>query len=246
MIDDFIIRKKKRGAEAEEAGGGWKIALADFMCALMITFFSLWAIGQQDKQSIKELADYFKGETIDIEKKMNLIDDTFEEVEKILEEQGLKVTMEKNKRGIVIKFDSSSLFESGSAELKDNAFEALRALAIATNHTSLFYHTYGYSDRTPVRRGSEIENNLLLSIMRATSAARAILDGGVNSNRVTIHGEGELNPEDPSFTSEAYAKNRRVELYMSYSSAPHKIYGENVSYTDLDNVDEINHEAIME
>nr|WP_276560753.1 OmpA family protein [Vibrio coralliirubri] len=151
--------------------------------------------------------------------------------------------MEKNKRGIVIKFDSASLFESGSAELKDNAFTALRALAAATNHTNLYYHTYGYSDRTPVRRGSDVENNLILSIMRATSATRAILDGGVDSNRVTIHGEGELNPEDSHNTADAYAKNRRVELYMSYSSAPHKIYGESVTYSDLTDASLVNEQS---
>ncbi|EGR2229436.1 hypothetical protein DZF79_14520 [Vibrio parahaemolyticus] len=234
MLDDLVIRKKKRGVQAEEAGGGWKIALADFMCALMITFFALWAIGQQDQQSQQELADYFKGEHINKEQKMALLDTTFEEIKEILDEQGILVTMEKNSRGIVIKFDSASLFESGSENLKPKARHALTTLAKETEHTGLFYHIYGYTDNIPVRYGSAIENNLLLSVMRSTEAARAVINGGVTSNRVTIHGEGLLNPDDSGNSKAARQKNRRVELYMSYSSAPHKIYGENVTYTKFD------------
>lgn len=233
MIDDFVVRKKKRGAQEEEAGGGWKIALADFMCALMITFFSLWAIGQQDEQEIQELADYFKGETITQDKKMALLDTTFEQIQEIMDKEGLIVTLEKNSKGIVIKFDSESLFESGSSDLKPNAKHALETLAKATVNTGLFFHLYGYTDNIPVRKGAKVPNNLILSVMRSTEAAKAVISGGVSNNRITVHGEGLLNPADSLNTSEARKKNRRVELYMSYSSAPHKVYKKNVTFTQL-------------
>ncbi len=233
-IDDFVIRKKKKSPPAEEAGGGWKIALADFMCALMITFFALWAIGQQEQDNQEKLAEYFRGEYISEDNKMTLLDATYEEIKKILEEQGLLVTIEKNNKGIVIKFDSTSLFESGSSQLKDNARHALEVLAAKTNYTGLFYHLYGYTDDIPVRKGSEVESNLILSVSRATEAARAVITGGITSNRVTIHGEGLLNPEVKENTNDARSKNRRVELYMSYSSAPHKIYKDNVTYTKFE------------
>nr|WP_284694920.1 OmpA family protein [Photobacterium galatheae] len=243
-MDDLVIRKKRREIQPEEPGGGWKIALADFMCALMITFFSLWAIGQQDQQNKQLLADYFKGEKINQEEKMALLDTTFAEIKEMLDEQGILVTMDKNSKGIVIKFDSSSLFESGSAELKQKAKHALTTLASGSEHTGLFFHIYGYTDNIPVRAGSVIENNLLLSVMRATEAARAVIDGGISSNRVTIHGEGLLNNEDSENTAEARRKNRRVELYMSYSSAPHKIYGKNVTYTQFEKENEKSVESL--
>ena len=235
MIDEFIIRKRRRVAPLEEAGGGWKIALADFMCALMITFFALWAIGQQDEADTSLLADYFRGDSLQQEQKMALLDTTFNEVEKILSDQGIVVTLTKNSKGIVIKFDSESLFESGSSDLKENAKKALITLSRETKHTNLFYHVYGYTDNVPVRKGSRIQNNLILSIMRATSAADAIFEGGVRDNKVTIHGEGSLNPESEEKTSAGNKMNRRVELYMSYTSAPHKIYGKSISYTKIKN-----------
>lgn len=237
MIDDFIIRKKRRAAPVEEAGGGWKIALADFMCALMITFFSLWAIGQQDEQDMQILADYFKGKTVTLEQKMALLDTTFEQINEIMDREGLLVSLEKNSKGIVIKFDSESLFESGSPTLKPNAHHALVTLARETSDTGLFFHLYGYTDNIPVRKGSAITNNLFLSAMRATSAASAVIEGGMSSNRVTIHGEGLLNPASGKDSLEGRKQNRRVELYMSYSSAPHKVYKDNVTFTELDDID---------
>ena len=237
MIDDFIIRKKRRAVQEEEAGGGWKIALADFMCALMITFFSLWAIGQQDEQDMQILADYFKGKTVTHEQKMALLDTTFEQINEIMDREGLLVSLEKNSKGIVIKFDSESLFESGSPTLKPNAHHALVTLARETKDTGLFFHLYGYTDNIPVRKGSAITNNLFLSAMRATSAASAVIEGGMSSNRVTIHGEGLLNPASGEDTPDARKQNRRVELYMSYSSAPHKVYKDNVTFTKLDDID---------
>ena len=236
MIDDFVIRKKRKVLPQEEAGGGWKIALADFMCALMITFFALWAVGQQDDADTALLADYFRGDTLQQEQKMAVIDATFLKIEKILAEQGLIVSLVKSSKGIVIKFDSESLFQSGSPELKDNAKHALITLASSTKHTNLFYHVYGYTDSIPVRSGSRVKSNLVLSIMRATSAADAILSGGVVDNKITIHGEGSLNPDSNENTLDGHKNNRRVELYMSYTSAPHKIYGKNISYTNLDHV----------
>ena len=234
MIDDFIIRRKRRPEPIEEAGGGWKIALADFMCALMITFFSLWAIGQQDEQDMQILADYFKGKTVTYEQKMAVLDTTFEQINEIMNREGLLVSIEKNSKGIVIKFDSESLFESGSSALKPNARLALATLAKETKATGLFFHLYGYTDNIPVRKGSVITNNLFLSVMRATSAASAVIDGGMSSNRITIHGEGLLNPTSGENTLDARKTNRRVELYMSYSSAPHKVYKDNVTFTKLD------------
>lgn len=224
----IIRRSKKREEEEEDHGGSWKIALADFMFALMITFLAIAAINSQNEEQTKLLADYFRG--VDITKNIEKLSTTFEEVKETLDEQGIIVSMEKNANGIVIKFDSTSLFKSGSANLKNNAKKALEILAKETIHTGLFFHVYGYTDDVPVRKGSDIQNNLILSIMRATEAAKAIIEGGIASDRITIHGEGLLNPISTEDSKSSRAKNRRVELYMSYSSVPRKIYGKNVKY----------------
>ncbi|WP_054578306.1 flagellar motor protein MotB [Vibrio alginolyticus] len=226
-----IIRRYKKVQAAEEAGGGWKIALADFMCALSIVFFALWAISQSDEKELAAMADHFKGESMTELKTISLIDTTYVKIEKLLDKAGIVVTLEKNSRGITIKFDSESLFESGSDKLKKRAQEAISTLSMETHKTGLFYHVYGYTDNVPVRKGAKFSNNLELSVLRSVAAAKSLMEGGASSNKITIHGEGLLNPESKDDTPDGRAKNRRVELFLTYSSAHNKVYTNNVEYT---------------
>ena len=55
-----IIIVKRRGEEEEgHHGGAWKIALADFMTAMMALFLVLWLIGSTTKETKTAIAEYF-------------------------------------------------------------------------------------------------------------------------------------------------------------------------------------------
>ncbi len=54
-----IIIKKKRGGHGGHHGGAWKVALADFMTAMMAFFMVMWLVGQKDE--VREaVAGYFR------------------------------------------------------------------------------------------------------------------------------------------------------------------------------------------
>src|ERR1700712_4592674 len=55
----IIIRKVKKRGHAAHHGGGWKVAYADFVTAMMAFFMLLWLISNPDKQRLKGLAEYF-------------------------------------------------------------------------------------------------------------------------------------------------------------------------------------------
>ncbi|ASK34780.1 flagellar motor protein MotB [Alloalcanivorax mobilis] len=55
-----IIIRRRRPAAAGHHGGAWKIALADFMTALMALFLVLWIISTATPQELKGLAEYFR------------------------------------------------------------------------------------------------------------------------------------------------------------------------------------------
>ncbi|PSV01110.1 OmpA/MotB family protein [Photobacterium kishitanii] len=229
--EEYVIRRVKKVYVEEDHGGGWKIALADFMCALMIIFFTLWAINQTPSKNTAALSDYFKGKTPTSDESILLIDTAYTKVKKLIKDEGIVMSVDKNSKGITIKFDSSLLFKSGSDELKPKALKDIEKLAIATESEGLFYHVYGYTDDIPVRKGSSIKNNLILSVRRATSASEGLIEGGISPNRITIHGEGLLNPQTMDTTNKGRKENRRVELFLTYSSAPTKLYGTGVTYT---------------
>ncbi|MDK9793924.1 OmpA family protein [Vibrio sp. D431a] len=232
--NELIVKKVKKYADDGDAGAAsaWKIALADFMCALMIVFFALWAVGNQPEENRQVIADYFRGNEISPDSSLLLLEATYEEVKEILEEQGVVVSFDKNNRSITLKFDSEMLFQSGSADLKPEAEETIERFMGVVQGTRFYWHVYGYTDDIPVRSSSKkFKNNLDLSLKRAASAAYVIMDNGVKSSHITIHGEGILNPLNDNSSAENRQNNRRVEIYMTETSIPSKVYNSHATYT---------------
>ena len=54
----LVVIKKIYVLPAAYHGGSWKVALADFMTALMAFFLVMWLIGQSE-ESKKTISDYF-------------------------------------------------------------------------------------------------------------------------------------------------------------------------------------------
>ncbi|MFC0179403.1 flagellar motor protein MotB [Thorsellia kenyensis] len=55
-----IIIKKKKGGGHGHHGGAWKIALADFMTAMMAFFLVMWLIAVASPQELTMIAEYFR------------------------------------------------------------------------------------------------------------------------------------------------------------------------------------------
>jgi chemotaxis protein MotB len=55
-----IIIIKKKGHGHGHHGGGWKVALADFMTAMMAFFMLMWLLGSTTKEEQKAISGYFK------------------------------------------------------------------------------------------------------------------------------------------------------------------------------------------
>ncbi len=54
-----IIIKKKKGHGHGHHGGAWKVALADFMTAMMAFFLLMWLLGSTTKEEKKAISGYF-------------------------------------------------------------------------------------------------------------------------------------------------------------------------------------------
>ncbi len=55
-----IVIRRPRKVKAVHHGGGWKIAYADFMTALMALFLVLWILSSATPQQLRSVAEYFR------------------------------------------------------------------------------------------------------------------------------------------------------------------------------------------
>ena len=150
--------------------------------------------------------------------KDKVLDDLREKVAEALmgfEGQGLTVTRKNGK--VYVSLDEKLLFKSGSTVVDPNGVKALQQLSVVlAGNPEIDIMIEGHTDDVPFRKGSSIKDNWDLSVLRATSIVRIILDGsGIAPTRLTVAGRGEFLPVDQAKTPEARRKNRRTEIILS-------------------------------
>jgi chemotaxis protein MotB len=150
--------------------------------------------------------------------KDRILDDLREKVAEALmgfEGQGLTVTRKDGK--VYVSMDEKLLFKSGSTVVDPNGVQALRQLSqVLARNPEIKIMIEGHTDDVPFRKGSSIKDNWDLSVLRATSIVRILLEsGGIDPTRLTVAGRGEFLPVDPAKTPEARRKNRRTEIILS-------------------------------
>jgi chemotaxis protein MotB len=153
-----------------------------------------------------------------LHQKDRILDDLREKVAEALmgfEGQGLTVTRKDGK--VYVSMDEKLLFKSGSTVVDPNGVQALRQLSqVLARNPEIDIMIEGHTDDVPFRKGSSIKDNWDLSVLRATSIVRILLDGsGIEPTRLTVAGRGEFLPVDPAKTPEARRKNRRTEIILS-------------------------------
>ena len=133
------------------------------------------------------------------------------------EGSGLQV-MEKNGK-VYISMDEKLLFASGRFNIDEKGKDALRALAkVLESDAEISITVEGHTDNVPFSpaASAQIRDNWDLSVMRATTVVKTILEyGAIDPNRLTASGRSEYVPIDAEDTKEGRAKNRRTEIILT-------------------------------
>jgi chemotaxis protein MotB len=131
------------------------------------------------------------------------------------ENQGLTITKKNGK--VYVSLDEKLLFGSGSTEVDPRGKSALNKLArVLEQNRDINITIEGHTDDVAVVPGAKYKDNWDLSVQRATSIIRILLDGStINPKRLTASGRGEFLPVDPHKTEDARQKNRRTEIILT-------------------------------
>jgi chemotaxis protein MotB len=132
------------------------------------------------------------------------------------ENNGLTVTMKNGK--VYVSLDEKLLFKTASWDIDANGRNALRKLAgVLERNPDIQVTIEGHTDNVPYNPGgSQLKDNWDLSVKRATTVVRVLLEGTkIDPQRLTAAGRSEYLPVDASNTSEARQKNRRTEVVLT-------------------------------
>lgn len=131
------------------------------------------------------------------------------------ENKGLTITQKNGK--VYVSMDESLLFASGKTGVEAKGVEALKNVAkVLEQNPDINVLVEGHTDDVPMKGAGEIKDNWDLSVMRATSVTKILLQNStIDAKRITAAGRGEFFPIDPSKTPEARKKNRRTEIILT-------------------------------
>jgi len=130
-------------------------------------------------------------------------------------DKGISV-YEKNGK-VYVSMDEALLFPSGSTKVQPEGIEALNKLAQALeSNPDIDVMVEGHTDDVPMHGNGDIKDNWDLSVMRATSIVKILLqDAKINPSRLMASGVSEYDPVDPAKTSQARQKNRRTDIILT-------------------------------
>jgi chemotaxis protein MotB len=136
-------------------------------------------------------------------------------------------TLLENRSGITVVgdrfvFQSEVLFPVGSADLTQAGTAQMTALAVTIKDIAAeipsdlnwVLRVDGHTDPQPVK-GGQFVSNWELSAARAITVVKLLIADGVPAEHLAATAFGEYQPFGPGDTSDAYAKDRRIELRLT-------------------------------
>lgn len=131
------------------------------------------------------------------------------------EGEGLSV-YEKNGK-VYVSLQERLLFPTGSTVVNPGGVNALKELGqVLEANPEINILIEGHTDDVPVVPGTRLQDNWDLSVLRATSIVRILLeDTDICQTRLMAGGRGEFMPLDENRTPEARSKNRRTEIILT-------------------------------
>lgn len=163
------------------------------------------------ERKVKELEDV-------LAKKDKVVSDLKNKISSALlnfKESDLTVQVKDGK--VYVSLAEQLLFGSGSIAVDQKGVTALQQLAKAIkDQRDINILVEGHTDNVPVSKKSQyMQDNWDLSVMRATSITRILVNSGVSPQQVTAAGRGEFVPLASNDTPQNKQRNRRTDIIIT-------------------------------
>ena len=118
---------------------------------------------------------------------------------------------------VYVSLAEQLLFGTGSTTVDSKGIGALQQLAgVLRGNPDINIMVEGHTDNVQFSKKQQyMSDNWDLSVMRATSIVKILVESGVDSQSIVASGKGEHSPVAPNDTAENRAKNRRTEIILT-------------------------------
>lgn len=127
---------------------------------------------------------------------------------------------------IKISLRGPLLFDTGSADMREETVGFLQKVALVLGKTNNEVHVVGHTDNFPMH-SDKFPTNWELSVARASRVARHLIEqGSLDPGRFTVMGNALYRPVEPNTNPASKQRNRRVEIIITRMvySAPAGMY----------------------
>lgn len=153
-------------------------------------------------------------------KKLEASEQLAEKIAEALKENQLDKQVDVNftSEYVQLTLKGSILFDSGKAELKEEAMPTVSKVAmIIERYAEHTVEIEGHTDNVPIH-SARYESNDVLSSYRALSMFQYLVENtSINPANIKHSGRGEYVPIADNSTPEGRAKNRRIEIKIYHS-----------------------------
>jgi len=229
--------KRKKSEEDKENLERWLLTYADLITLLLAFFVMLYVFSKQDTRKYDamtmQLKAIFSGGTGIVDEGGRTGSQTIEsategpsdiEIRRQLERQikglvqaeGLQdnISIITDERGIVIRIMDKAFYDTGKADLKENARSTLDSIAPVIKSIPNEIRIEGHTDNIPIST-YEFKSNWELSVRRATEVVKYLVEnGGISPKRISAAGYAEYRPVADNGTEANRALNRRIEIIV--------------------------------
>ncbi|MCG8608156.1 OmpA family protein [bacterium] len=192
----------------------WLLAYSDMVTLLLAFFVLFFAISQLDPVKFEVIMDYFnQNQTMPL----HVLEEKFDQLVQAHQLQE-SVEVELTPEGLLVNFQDNLLLDSGKANLKENSFPVLGAMADiikAEDVVERKIQVEGHTDTVPLSDQADYPSNWELSTARSSSVIRYFITRNVSSSRFMAVGFADTRlRESETSDNRGLSVNRRVSLLI--------------------------------
>lgn len=128
---------------------------------------------------------------------------------------GNAVSVQTNIEGVLISLSEHLIFQEGQADLPAEVLPVLDTIVEMIRPISNKVRLVGYTSNTP-SSNPLYPTNWELSLARALSVAKYMMNKGIAPDRFVVSGQAEYDPLFPNDTEQHKQLNARVEIIIVY------------------------------